>query len=467
KYNKVKAKLALLSSSVLAPSLFTSKNKGLIAESYDLDEEEVSSDDEETEIKALMALTDEERISVGKESARNGEWTKITIKKVHILLEMEDNDDRKSFLDYLCIDLNYVEEQRNNLSLKHRNLVQELNACKEQLSQIPTQKKKILGIGQLTEDTSSCGLKDMVFIKSLADNSDMSITSSNLHKSSEAEDSTLPNHDTDEVPSKKSQRNTIDPSVVVSDSPASDYDSADESLVCSTHLLPLKKLDSVEHGFGPKTVKSILKSNSTFKAETLKGITLNEPSSAPARGNKSSSASKTNSAPTGKLKNVKVEDDPPLAMVMKELNELKLQISKKMSSAKEPLTELVIMLNLCPPYIQISIILIKVNLPQDPDLQDPQHLFLPAYIVDIIIIILIIVYTIPLVKYEEAMIITLMIITGLFLKEEESILEILNMSQKIIKHVVAMFIPHLITMTLSGSGKEKLLMPRKLNHQML
>ncbi|GKF42518.1 hypothetical protein Tco_0125860 [Tanacetum coccineum] len=80
-----------------------------------------------------MALTDEERIFVVKESARNGEWTKITIKKVHTLLEIEDNDDRKSFLDYLCNDLNYVEEQRNNLSSKHRNLVQELNACKEQL----------------------------------------------------------------------------------------------------------------------------------------------------------------------------------------------------------------------------------------------------------------------------------------------------------------------------------------------
>ncbi|GJU05131.1 hypothetical protein Tco_1121561 [Tanacetum coccineum] len=102
---------------------------------------------------------------------------------------------------------------------------------------------------------------------------------------------------------------------VVSDSPASDYDSADESSVCSTPLLlPLKKLDGVEPGSGPKIVKSILKLKSTFKAETLKGITLNEPSSAPARGNKSSSASKTNLAPTGKLKNVKVEDDPPLAM---------------------------------------------------------------------------------------------------------------------------------------------------------
>ncbi|GJS91538.1 hypothetical protein Tco_0774174 [Tanacetum coccineum] len=84
-------------------------------------------------IKALMALTDEERVSVSKESARNGEWIKISMKKVHTLLEIEDNDDRKSFLDYLCIDLNYVEEQRNNLMSKHRNLVQELNTCKEQL----------------------------------------------------------------------------------------------------------------------------------------------------------------------------------------------------------------------------------------------------------------------------------------------------------------------------------------------
>ncbi|GKC57269.1 hypothetical protein Tco_1084867, partial [Tanacetum coccineum] len=330
KHNKVKAKLALLSSSASAPSSFSSKNKGLIAESYDWDEEEVSSDDEETEVKALMTLTNEERICVGKESARN-------------------------------------EEQRNNLSSKYRNLVQELNACKEQLlvlkqakldlltmqhvnteilkknqnlrlelkeltsitetwlnsfnkvnqcinEQIPTQKKKILEIGQVTEDTSSCGSKDLVFVKSLADTSDMSITSSNLHKSSKAEDSTLPNHDTNEVASNNSQRNTTDPLAIVSNSPASDYDSDDDSSVCSTPLLPLKKLDGVEPGSGLKTVKSILKLKSMFKAETLKGITLNEPSSAPAIGKKSSSAFKANSAPAGKLKYVKVEDDPPLSM---------------------------------------------------------------------------------------------------------------------------------------------------------
>nr|GEV38303.1 hypothetical protein [Tanacetum cinerariifolium] len=69
----------------------------------------------------------------------------------------------------------------------------------------------------------------------------------------------------------------------------------DESSVCSTPLLPLKKLDGAEPNSGPKTINSILKSKSTFKAETL-------------------------------------EDDPPLAMEIKELNELKLQISKKQSS---------------------------------------------------------------------------------------------------------------------------------------
>ncbi|GJU97011.1 retrovirus-related pol polyprotein from transposon TNT 1-94 [Tanacetum coccineum] len=168
---------------------------------------------------------------------------------------------------------------------------------------------------------------------------------------------------------------------------ATDYDSADESLVCSTPLPPLKKLGGAEPISGPKTFKSILKSKSTFKAETLKAI--NEPSLTPA-GGKSSSAY---SAPAGKLKIVKMEDDPPLAIVMKERNELKLQISKKKSSYSRNKNAQ------------------QVNLPQDLDLQGLEYRFLPAYIIDIMIIILMIVYTIPYVKYVEAMIMTLMIIT--------------------------------------------------------
>ncbi|GKE31968.1 hypothetical protein Tco_1451290 [Tanacetum coccineum] len=197
--------------------------------------------------------------------------------------------------------------------------------------QIPTQNKKIIGIDQLTEDTSNSVLKDLVFVKSSADNSEVSITGSNKPKLFGAEDLTLLNHDTGKVPSNESQINTTNHSVVVFDSSVTNYDSVDESSVCSTPLLSLKKLDGAKPVSEPKTIKSIMKSKSTFKAETLKGITINKPSSTPARG-KSSSPSKTNLAPAARLKNVKIEDDPPVATVMKELYELKLQMSKKKSS---------------------------------------------------------------------------------------------------------------------------------------
>ncbi|GJV23900.1 retrovirus-related pol polyprotein from transposon TNT 1-94 [Tanacetum coccineum] len=383
KYNKVNAKLALLSSSASASKALTVKNKGLIVEAYEWYEEELSSDDNEmVKVKVLMALA-EENDDVSKEGARNGEWVKISMRKVLTLLE-EDNDDRKTYLDYLCIDLNYVEVQRNNLLSKHRNLVHELNACKEQLlvlkqakldfltmqhantdilkenkklrtelkeltaiietwlnssnkvnqyisEQIPSQKKRILGVDQLTKDPSSSGQKDPVFVKSLADDTKVSIPGVEPWLS-KAEGFIFPNHDTGRILPAESQRNTIDPSVAVTDSSVIDYDYADEYLVCSNPLPSLKKLDGVEPTSGPKTIKSILRSKSIFKAETLKGVILNEPSSALAKDNKSSSASKVNSAPAGKLKSVKIKDDPPLAIVIKELNNLKLQFSKSQSS---------------------------------------------------------------------------------------------------------------------------------------
>ncbi|GJU74593.1 retrovirus-related pol polyprotein from transposon TNT 1-94 [Tanacetum coccineum] len=252
KYNKVKAKLALFSSSASTPSSSSGKNKGLIAETNDWDEEEVSSDDNEvTEVKALMALADEERVSVSKESAINGEWIKISLKNVHTFLEIEDNDDRKSFLDYLCIDLNYhvnTEILKENQNLR--------NEAKELTS--------------ITEAWLNSSNKVNQY------NLEVSIIGSNKPKLSEAEDSTLSNHDTGKEPSNESQRNTTDHSVVVSDSSSTNYDSTDESSVC---------------------------------------IIINEPSSTLARGNKSSSASKTNLAPAGKLKNMKIEDDTPLAIV--------------------------------------------------------------------------------------------------------------------------------------------------------
>ncbi|GJZ07502.1 hypothetical protein Tco_0541295 [Tanacetum coccineum] len=55
--------------------------KGLIAESFDWDEESVSLDDEgTTRIRAFMAIAEDEP-SVGKADARSGQWVDITMKK--------------------------------------------------------------------------------------------------------------------------------------------------------------------------------------------------------------------------------------------------------------------------------------------------------------------------------------------------------------------------------------------------
>ncbi|GKF92812.1 hypothetical protein Tco_0279531, partial [Tanacetum coccineum] len=71
KYNKFKAKPALLSLSTSASKAATVKNKGLIAKAYEWDEEEVSLDDNEmVEVKVFIALA-EENDAVSKEGTRN------------------------------------------------------------------------------------------------------------------------------------------------------------------------------------------------------------------------------------------------------------------------------------------------------------------------------------------------------------------------------------------------------------
>nr|GEW11321.1 retrovirus-related Pol polyprotein from transposon TNT 1-94 [Tanacetum cinerariifolium] len=58
------------------------KNKGLIAEAYEWDEEEVSSyDNEMVEVKVLMALAEENDV-VSKKGARNDKWVKISMRKL-------------------------------------------------------------------------------------------------------------------------------------------------------------------------------------------------------------------------------------------------------------------------------------------------------------------------------------------------------------------------------------------------
>nr|GEY72897.1 retrovirus-related Pol polyprotein from transposon TNT 1-94 [Tanacetum cinerariifolium] len=212
--------------SASAPSSSLGKNKSLITESYDLDKKEVSSDyNEVTKNKALMALADEERVFVSKESAKNSEWIKVSMKKQ---AKLDLHTMQHVNAEILRGNHNLTNELKELTSITEAWLNSSMKVNQRISEQIPTQKKKIFEIDQLTKDTSNSRPKDLVFVKSFADNSEVSTTAS-------------------------------------------------------------------------------------------------------ARGNKSSSASKTNSAHAGKLINVKIKDNPPLAIVMKELNEQKLQIKKNKS----------------------------------------------------------------------------------------------------------------------------------------
>nr|GEV56491.1 hypothetical protein [Tanacetum cinerariifolium] len=73
--------------------------------------------------------------------------------------------------------------------------------------------------------------------------------------------------------------NTTNSSVVVFDSSALDHNSADKSSVYNIPFSTLEKLGNAEPVSGPKTIKSILKSNSIFKPETLKGNQSADPQS--------------------------------------------------------------------------------------------------------------------------------------------------------------------------------------------
>ncbi|GKA30441.1 hypothetical protein Tco_0716746 [Tanacetum coccineum] len=368
---------------------------GLIAKAYECDEEEVSLDDNEmVEVKVLMALA-EENDAISKEGARNCKWhvnteilkenknlrtelkelTTITetwlnsSNKVNQCISEQIPSQKKRILrvDQLIKDpsssgqkdLVFVKSSADDTKvsipdverpwlseakgfilsnhdtelgisssepgvIKHvnteilkenKNLRSELKELKAItktwlnssnkvnqyiIKQIPSQKKIILGVDQLTEDPSRSGQKDLVFVKSLADDTKVTIPGVERPWLSEAQ--------------------------------ATEYDSADESSICSTLLPALKKLEGAEPISGPKTIKLILKSKSTLKAVALKCVIINKPSSAPAKDNKSSSSSKVQSVPAGKLKSVKIKDDSPLAIVMKELNCLKLQVSKNQSS---------------------------------------------------------------------------------------------------------------------------------------
>nr|GEY12388.1 retrovirus-related Pol polyprotein from transposon TNT 1-94 [Tanacetum cinerariifolium] len=67
-------------------------NKGLVAETFDWDAEEVFDEEEVTQVKVLMALADDE-LTVGKNHDHNGGWVDITMSTVNTLLYIDEDAD--------------------------------------------------------------------------------------------------------------------------------------------------------------------------------------------------------------------------------------------------------------------------------------------------------------------------------------------------------------------------------------
>ncbi|GKC27951.1 retrovirus-related pol polyprotein from transposon TNT 1-94, partial [Tanacetum coccineum] len=269
------------------------KNKGLVAKTFNWDEEEVSDeeevfDEEEvTQVKVLMALADDE-LTVGKSHARNGEWVDITMRKVNTLLSMDEDVDWQNYLKYINIDLKFVEEQRLNLLSKYNKMVFELNKCRDELlilkqakldavtfqiqntkliklnhalqeqlkkekninekwltsskkvsqcisEQIPHQKKRVLGGELLTESSSKMNENENLFVPAFMGYDQEMVPKTKDWVERLNPDSKFPNFNTRRILVPESQ--AVTESLKTSNTPESSKDSKAEFL---TPLPPLK-----------------------------------------------------------------------------------------------------------------------------------------------------------------------------------------------------------------------------------
>ncbi|GJS34302.1 hypothetical protein Tco_0532684 [Tanacetum coccineum] len=133
------------------PLGFINKSKKrLVVESFDWDEESLSSEDEGvTRVKSFMAIIEDETV-VGKVDARSGQWVEITMKKIQQLMLMTDCDERKHVLDYTYSDLHYVKDLSKNLLSKFNSLKQELSSRNSELVDLKDAKVHV-GIKRLFE----------------------------------------------------------------------------------------------------------------------------------------------------------------------------------------------------------------------------------------------------------------------------------------------------------------------------
>ncbi|GKC36563.1 retrovirus-related pol polyprotein from transposon TNT 1-94 [Tanacetum coccineum] len=261
---KMKAKLVLLEASPSSsqnPKTFQPKNKGLVAETFDWDEKEVSDEEEVTQVKVLMALADDE-LTVGKSHARNGEWVDITIRKVNTLLSMDEDADCQTYLKDELLILKQAKLDAVTFQIQNTELTKLNHALQEQLKeekkinekwltsskkvsqcideQIPHQKKKVLGGELFTESSSKINENENLFIPASMGYDQEMVPKTKDWVERLNPDSKLPNFNTGRILVPKSQAvNESLESTETLNTPESSRDSEAESL---TPLPPLKNL---------------------------------------------------------------------------------------------------------------------------------------------------------------------------------------------------------------------------------
>ncbi|GKC83919.1 hypothetical protein Tco_1139636, partial [Tanacetum coccineum] len=133
------------------------------------DEEEVSNEEEVTQVKVLVALADEE-LTVRKSHARNGEWVDITIRKCRdeLLILKQAKLDAVTFqiqnteLTKLNHALQEQLKEEKKINEKWLTSSKKVSQCISE--QIPPQKKKVLGGELLTESSSKMNENENLFV---------------------------------------------------------------------------------------------------------------------------------------------------------------------------------------------------------------------------------------------------------------------------------------------------------------
>ncbi|GKC97723.1 hypothetical protein Tco_1167998, partial [Tanacetum coccineum] len=155
-----------------------------VAETFDWDEEEVSDEEEVTQVKVPMDLDDDE-LTVGKNHARNGEWVDIAIRKVNTLLSMDEDAEWQNYLKDELLILEQAKLDAVTFQIQNTELTKLNHALQEQLKkekkinkkwltsskkvsqciseQIPHQ-KKILGGELFTESSSKMNKNENLFV---------------------------------------------------------------------------------------------------------------------------------------------------------------------------------------------------------------------------------------------------------------------------------------------------------------